>query len=415
MRKILIATALSALLFLSSGKIAKAESCNPIYGGGPGCITSGGLILDATVMNPQTNQMVNNLSANDPKYSPGSTVTFQIKLINSTNSAIGEIDVQNGFPPYLNYLTGEGNFDTTTKILSFRVHNLEPNKPKTYTITGKIAESSQLPGGNTNSITCVANQAVAIVFDPASAKDTSSFCIEKIVQFVPTPTPIIISHITAPVIPSEAFADTSCQPIYGGGQTCVTSGNILINKTVMNPATSKIVENLGINDSKYHPGFITTFQISITNSGNSTIAKIDVKDIFPQYVTFSSGPGTFDEKSKTLSFSIQDIKAQETKTITIMGRIVNANQISISQGSVVCVVNQAIATNLNDNTTSQDNSQFCIEKKAVSTPVPATKGGFPVLSPVPVYATPPTGQKALVLFSLIPTGILGWFLRKIKI
>lgn len=46
------------------------------------------------------------------------------------------------------------------------------------------------------------------------------------------------------------------------------------------------------------------------------------------------------------------------------------------------------------------------------TPTLKTKTGFPVLSPVPVTAIPSTGPESLVLFSLIPAGILGWFLRK---
>lgn len=184
-RNILIVTALSALLLLSFAKSAKAQSCNPIYGGGPTCVTIGGLILDATVINPQTNKMVNDLSINDPKYSPGSIVTFQIKLINTTNSTIGHITVQDGMPSYVNYATGEGAFDAASKILSFSVKNLEPNKPRVYTVLGRIAESDQLPG--INSITCVTNQAVAVVVDPASAKDTSTFCIEKKTQFTPTP------------------------------------------------------------------------------------------------------------------------------------------------------------------------------------------------------------------------------------
>lgn len=186
MKNILIFIALSALLFLSLTKIAKADSCNPIYGGGPTCITIGGLVLDATVMNPQTNKMVNDLKVNDPKYSPGSIVTFQIKLINTTNSTIGSIDVQHGFPPYVNYSGGEGNFDATSRILSFTVKSLEPSKPKTYNVFGRIAESDQIPGGN--GTTCVTSQAVAVVVDPASAKDTLSFCIENKLQLTPTPT-----------------------------------------------------------------------------------------------------------------------------------------------------------------------------------------------------------------------------------
>ena len=206
--------------------------------------------------------------------------------------------------------------------------------------------------------------------------------------------------------PLKAFADTSCQPIYGGGQTCVTTGNISINKTVMNPKTNQFVDNLNINDSRYQPEFTTTFQIAVTNTGNASISRVKVSDVFPQYITFSSGTGNFDSNTKTLTFEINNLLANETKNFTVLGKIVNSSLIPISQGSVVCVVNQATATNL-DNTSqvSQDNAQLCIEKTA-------TSSGFPVFPTTTIKTTPATGVESLVLFSLIPTGIAGWFLRK---
>lgn len=210
------------------------------------------------------------------------------------------------------------------------------------------------------------------------------------------------------VIPSKSYAGVSCQPIYGGGQTCVTSENILINKKVLNPSTNTLVDNLGINDPKYSPGFIVNFRLEVTNTGNTTINRVDVKDVFPQYIEFNSGPGNFDQNTKTLTFSLDNLAPNETRTSIIVGRVVASNQLPTS--GIVCVVNQAIAvTSSNDN--SQDNAQLCIENKV---PVQAviTKGGFPILSPVPVGTSPSTGPESLALFSLIPTGIAGWFLRK---
>lgn len=212
------------------------------------------------------------------------------------------------------------------------------------------------------------------------------------------------------IIPSKSFANVSCQPIYGGGQTCVTAGDILLNKKVLNPANNTFVDNLGINDSRYAPEFLVNFRLDITNSGDTNIAKVEVKDIFPQYVEFSSGPGTFDSKTKTLTFSLDSLAPNETKTFGLIGKVVSLNQLPANQG-VVCVVNQAKATT-NEGLMSSDNSQFCIEKKVAPTLVPVTKGGFPVVSPVPVYTTPPTGPESLALFSLIPAGITGFILRK---
>jgi uncharacterized repeat protein (TIGR01451 family) len=226
-------------------------------------------------------------------------------------------------------------------------------------------------------------------------------------------TTLFLMTIFSVVLPAKIFADTSCQPIYGGGQTCITTGNISINKTVLNPETNKMVDGLSINDPRYQPGYLVTFQIAVTNTDNNNISKIKVSDVFPQYVTFSSGPGSFDNNTKSLSFEIDNLAANETKTFTILGRIVSDSQIPISQGGIVCVVNQAIAYNLdNKSQVSQDNAQLCIEKTPVPAVVVNTKGGFPVLPSAPVTYSPKTGPEMFGLIALIPTGIAGLFLRK---
>jgi hypothetical protein len=220
--------------------------------------------------------------------------------------------------------------------------------------------------------------------------------------------------------PTKVLADTTCQPIYGGGQTCITTGNISVNKTVLNPETNKMVDSLSINDPKYQPDYLVTFQIAVTNTDDANISKIRIDDVFPQYVKFSSGLGNFDDKTKTLTFEVENLSANETKTFTILGRIVDNSQIPIAQGAIVCVVNQAVATNLDKKSqVSQDNAQLCIEKPITITSVPTTiptvipsGKGFPVLPSVPTSVSPKTGPEMWGLISLIPTGITGWFLRK---
>lgn len=219
---------------------------------------------------------------------------------------------------------------------------------------------------------------------------------------------LLVLSITLFALPAKSYADVSCQSIYGGGQSCITTNSITINKTVLNPQTNQFVNNLGINDPKYLPGYITTFQISVTNTGNTNISKVDVKDIFPRYVSFGSGAGNFDTKTNTLSFSITDLTPNETRKYSIVGRIYNADKIAISDGSTICVVNQAIAT-IDGNTVGQDNAQFCIQKTIATA---TTKGGFPVYAAVTTTSTPDTGAEALTLIGLIPTGIAGIFLRK---
>src|SRR3989344_6423472 len=136
-------------------------------------------------------------------------------------------------------------------------------------------------------------------------------------------------------------ATVTCQPIYGGGRSCIQSGNVSINKRVFAP-NGNLVDNLGINDTKFGPEGLITFQISVTNTGNTQIATVQVRDIFPQYVDFSSGAGNYDSGSKTLSFDISNLNSSETRTFTVVGKVAKAEGLPVDKG-IVCVVNQATA------------------------------------------------------------------------
>lgn len=221
-----------------------------------------------------------------------------------------------------------------------------------------------------------------------------------------------------------SYADTTCQPIYGGGQTCVTAGNLLIDKKVQNPSNQLYVDNLGVNDPKYSPDQTVNFQINITNTGSQTLNKVTVKDILPSYVSYVSGPGSYDANTNTLTFETTDLKANETRTFTVTGKVASSNSIPQNQG-VSCVINQA--QGIVDGKASQDNAQFCIQQP--TTPVSGTgpskggviaepvipmttKGGIKVFPPPMVTTTPATGPELFALIGLIPGAGLGFFLRK---
>ena len=212
-----------------------------------------------------------------------------------------------------------------------------------------------------------------------------------------------------------AKADISCQPIYGGGQTCVSTGNILVDKKVLNPETQKMTDNLTVNDGKFVPGANINFQINLTNTGHAEIKHIDVKDVFSQYVVFTQAPGKFDANTKILTFEVADLKPKETRTFTVVGKIVEANRLPADLG-IVC--NATFATAItSDSGTSQDTAQFCIQKPSQASQkqvlaAQTSKGRFPVFPAPSITTSPATGGELLPIISLIPAGIAGWLLRK---
>ena len=207
-----------------------------------------------------------------------------------------------------------------------------------------------------------------------------------------------------------SYGSEACQPIYGGGQTCDYSNKFVLDKKVLNPAsatkggTETFVDNLTINDSRYAPGQIVKFELTVTNTGNTTLSEITLTDIFPSYTTFVSGPGTFDKSNNTFTLKVVNLNPSESRKYIVEGKINTSSNLPSGQG-VVCVVNQASAIYSNDE--SRDNSQFCIE-----IPTTTTKGGLPVMAAPVITETPATGPEMLPLLGLIPAGIGGLLLRR---
>lgn len=200
--------------------------------------------------------------------------------------------------------------------------------------------------------------------------------------------------------------NVSCQPIYGGGQVCVQAGNVSINKKVSDPKDpNKFNDNISP-DNPFAPNQPITFQLFVTNVGDQALPRVTVRDVFPQFVEFVSGDGNFDTSTRTVTATLDNLAPKETRKLTINAKIVGANQLT---KDTVCVVNEAIAQV--NGQVSKDIAQFCIAKQAVA-PQPVTKGGLKVLPPPQVTVTPPTGPEMLALVGLIPTGVLGFFLRK---
>lgn len=208
----------------------------------------------------------------------------------------------------------------------------------------------------------------------------------------------------ASLLPSRAFAQ--CTQVYGGGQSCVTTNEFSIKKTVQTPgkAGGAYVDNLSINDAKYSPTQIVSFKITVKNTGSQVIPTLTITDTFPQFISYVSGIGNFDSNSKKLTFTVTNLQPGQSQTYDITGKIAEANLMPSDQG-VICLINQAAGTDASG-ATNTSSSQFCVEKAVLGTsfPVYTTKGG--------ITTTPATGPEMLPLLALIPGGLGGLLLRR---
>lgn len=191
------------------------------------------------------------------------------------------------------------------------------------------------------------------------------------------------------LVPKKVFAGWTCEPIYGGGERCWGTGEILIDKTVKNPSTGLFVDNLGVNDPKFAPGQEVLFRLEVKNVGQGTFSKVTIKDVFPSYLDFVWGPLGWDSSSNTLQFDIYDLKAGESRQYEVMARVFDKDRLPQDK-SLICVVNTGRVEA--DGRSDEDQAQVCFEKRVLG-----------------VQFLPPTGVENLWVLSLglLVTTVLG--------
>lgn len=131
-------------------------------------------------------EYVDNLSPSDPRFKPGQTIIFRIKVKNISDDTIDEIRVKDFLAPYLESFEGPATIDNGK--IEFWVDDLDEDEEQIFHIKAKIKSQDDLPSDKT--LLCVINKAEAFIDDERSDEDSSQFCIEKqILGAAVTPTP----------------------------------------------------------------------------------------------------------------------------------------------------------------------------------------------------------------------------------
>ncbi len=184
-----------------------------------------------------------------------------------------------------------------------------------------------------------------------------------------------------------------CEQQYGGGETCY-EGELRLDKVVKNPSSGTYVDNLYSSDPNFSADQEVWFRLTIKNTGSDDLNDVEVKDKFPNYVLFVSGPGSWDDANKTLTWKIDHLSPGESKDYEIKGKIVSESSLPTDSGTY-CVTNYGEAKK--DNKSASDTSQLCITKKVLG-----------------ITVMPPTGSNLLLtMILLVPALSFGVFkLRK---
>ena len=182
MKKIFNFAILTSLFLAFAGVASPAfADCQSVYGGGQTCITNFAFTINKLVQVPGKGggQFVDNLSVNDPKYSPSQNVNYEIIVTNTGSQTIPTISVTDAFPQFITFVSGVGNYNKNTNTLTFTITHINPGQSLTYVLTAKTADVNTLPSDQ--GITCVVNQVSAVDSNGNTDSDSSQVCIQKAV------------------------------------------------------------------------------------------------------------------------------------------------------------------------------------------------------------------------------------------
>ena len=186
------------------------------------------------------------------------------------------------------------------------------------------------------------------------------------------------------------WAAVRCETQYGGGEVCVKTGELQIDKEVLNPQTSEFVDNLDITTYKFAPGEEITFKLKIKNVGDETFSKVWVKDSLPSYLEVVSG---------SLEFEITDLNPDETEEREIKVKVVSDDR--FPKDLTICEDN--LGEVWSDDERDKDTAQVCLSRKVLGITVQPKTG-------------PDSGQAILLTSSILSllglSGII--FVKKIK-
>ena len=165
---------------------------------------------------------------------------------------------------------------------------------------------------------------------------------------------LILTATTA----KPSYAAVRCEAQYGGGEVCVKTGQLQIDKEVFDPEAKKFVDNLGISSHKFVPGEELLFKLKVKNVGDATFDKVQVSDTLPGHLELVSG---------NTSFEITGLTSGKTEEREIKSRVVKADKFPDGK-SIICEVN--VAEVVSGGERDKDTSQVCLQAKVLGVSVP---------------------------------------------
>lgn len=147
---------------------------------------------------------------------------------------------------------------------------------------------------------------------------------------------------------SPVQAAVRCETQYGGGQVCVRTGNLQVNKQVKNPQDGSWLDNLGQQSSKrFSLNEEVEYRLQVKNVGDAKLDKVTVTDTLPGNLQLVSG---------NLAQELQNLEVNQTQEVFIKAKV-----ISVSDTINCNTVN--VAEVRSGDQYDKDTAQICLEGK----------------------------------------------------
>src|SRR3990167_11521089 len=143
--------------------------------------SSTSIMIDKTVGRAITTKggifsYVDNNSPSDARFAPDGRVYFQIKVKNTSNVNLNNVEVSDIMPNEVVAVEGPGAYNEQTKTISWKYESLKAGEERTEKIIAQINPQNALPANK--GVICMINKSTVRAAG-AYDEDTAQFCVEK--------------------------------------------------------------------------------------------------------------------------------------------------------------------------------------------------------------------------------------------
>lgn len=142
--------------------------------------------------------------------------------------------------------------------------------------------------------------------------------------------------------------------IYGEEQPTT---QLIVDKQITTPNVEGWQDNLPASQIVLRGGDLVKFQITIKNSGDKDLNKIQATDTLPQYLSIIFNPGKYETDGNRVTWEIDKLEAGEERTFEIRAHIDQTEETVID--GTLCLINK-VEAQAESGETDEDTTSFCI-------------------------------------------------------